>query len=1449
LVPLVLGPLGTTVAVKVTGDPKVALDGEAVTVVVVGARVTPTVAVAVSPVPPLVEVTAEVVLTFEPTEVAVTVTLKVHEPEAAIEAPARLTVLEPAVAVIVPPPQLPDRPLGVETTKPEGSVSVKPTPDSPTVAFGFETVKVRLVEPPKGIDETPNALASVGGATTVTDAVAVLPEPALVEVTVTELFLTPAVVAVTFTENVQVAPAASVAPAKETVAVAFVAVMVPPPQVPLLPGGVDTTKPAGRVSVKPTPVRLNPALFGLLMVKVSDVEPPTGMVAAPNALVIAGGEATDSVAVAVLPVPPLVELTVTELFLAPEVVPVTLTENVQVPPAAMAAPLRLTVLDPAVAVMVPPPQVPVRPLGVETTRPDGNVSVKATPVSATVLAAGLVMVKVSEVVPFNATVEVPKLLAMTGGATTTNVAVAVAPVPPLVEEMAPVVLVKEPAAVPVTLTVMVQVALAAKVAPLRVTLVPPAVAKVLPPQLVVIPRGVATTIPAGRLSVKATPVSDTVALGLATVNDRVVEPPSGTDDAPNALVSVGGATTVIDAVAVLPVPELVVVTVTELFFTPAVVPVTLTENVQDALSPRVAPLRLTLVEPAVAVIVPPPQVPVRPLGVDTTRPAGKVSVKATPVTATALLGLVMVKPNEVEPFSGIVAAPKLLEIEGGVATSSVAIAVLPVPPLVDEMVTELTRAPAVVPSTLTVMVQLPPIGIRIPDAVTVVDPALAMMAASAQVLAAPLGVAMTIPEGKVSVKPTPFSGPFTASVLAAGLVRVKVRVEVPLSATSPGENDLAITGGATTTSVAVAVPPVPPLVEVTAPVVLTSVPAAMPVTFTEKVHDALAANVAPLRLTLVDPAVAVIVPPPHEPVRPLGVLTTRPEGSVSLKAIPDRDTVEFGFDAVKVRLVDPPSGTDDAPNDLDSVGGATTVTEAVAVLPVPPLVEVTVTELFFTPAVVPVTFTENVQAPPSARVAPLRLTLVEAAVAVIVPPPHVPVRPLGVLTTRPLGNESLKAIPVDDPLPAGLVMVKLNVVEPLSAMVLAPKDLAINTGDATNTVAVAVLPVPPLVDVTDTELFLAPEVVAVTLSETVQLLLVARVTPLRLTLPDAGVAVMLPPQDVLKMFGVATTRPAGRVSVNATPTRGTVLAAGLVMVMMSEVVPLRAMLAAPKLLAITGGATTVKVAVAVEPVPPSFEVTAPVVFTWLPAAVPVTFTVKVHDPAGPRAAPLRLTVDEAAVAVIVPPPHEPVRPFGVLTTRPDGNVSVNATPESDTVALGLETVKLSVVDPFSGTDAAPNALVRPGGATTVIDAVDVLPVPPEVELTVTALFFTPAVAPVTLTEKVQLAPALRDAPVRLTVDEAAVAVMVPPPQVPVKPLGVDTTRPEGSVSVNAMPVEVPLAEGLVMVNDRVVEPPSGMVEAPKDLAIMTGPAATVIEALASGPKPPLSEATIEVTLL
>jgi hypothetical protein len=111
-------------------------------------------------------------------------------------------------------------------------------------------------------------------------------------------------------------------------------------------------------------------------------------------------------------------------------------------------------------------------------------------------------------------------------------------------------------------------------------------------------------------------------------------------------------------------------------------------------------------------------------------------------------------------------------------------------------------------------------------------------------------------------------------------------------------------------------------------------------------------------------------------------------------------------------------------------------------------------------------------------------------------------------------------------------------------------------------------------------------------------------------------------------------------------------------------------------------------------------------------------------------APLRLIVT-GAVDINVPPQALVEL---LVTVRPVGKVSLKPTPVSDADEFELVMVKLSVVEPFSGMLDAPNAFEMVGGATTVIEALAVVPVPPLAELTVPVVFVNaPAAEPVTVT--------------------------------------------------------------------------------------------------------------------
>ena len=91
------------------------------------------------------------------------------------------------------------------------------------------------------------------------------------------------------------------------------------------------------------------------------------------------------------------------------------------------------------------------------------------------------------------------------GELTVRLSDAVLPVPPLVDETAPLVFAYVPALVEVTLTVRVHVLPADTGPPLRLTLFPPAVALTVPPQVLDVTAGVVFITPPGYVSENATP--------------------------------------------------------------------------------------------------------------------------------------------------------------------------------------------------------------------------------------------------------------------------------------------------------------------------------------------------------------------------------------------------------------------------------------------------------------------------------------------------------------------------------------------------------------------------------------------------------------------------------------------------------------------------------------------------------------------------------------------------------------------------------------------------------------------------------------------------------------------------------------------------------------------------------------------------------------------------------
>ena len=145
--------------------------------------------------------------------------------------------------------------------------------------------------------------------------------------------------------------------------------------------------------------------------------------------------------------------------------------------------------------------------------------------------------------------------------------------------------------------------------------------------------------------------------------------------------------TFITAVARFPIPPLIATTgVVTSTLRPSSRPTTFTLNVQEALGAMVPPSRLMVDEPAYAVILPPPQDPVSPSGLDIFSPEGRKSPNARPFRAVVALGLLTVKLSFVVWRSLMLAAPKASEIWGGPITVTVAVLlVAPGPLCVEEM--------------------------------------------------------------------------------------------------------------------------------------------------------------------------------------------------------------------------------------------------------------------------------------------------------------------------------------------------------------------------------------------------------------------------------------------------------------------------------------------------------------------------------------------------------------------------------------------------------------------------------------------------------------------------------------------------------------------------------------------------------------------------------------------
>ena len=215
--------------------------------------------------------------------------------------------------------------------------------------------------------------------------------------------------------------------------------------------------------------------------------------------------------------------------------------------------------------------------------------------------------------------------------------------------------------------------MAATVPPTRLMLIAPAAGANVPAQVLLTFGVAATTKLAGKVSVKAKPVS-AIALGLVIIKVSVDGLPAGTLIGANDFAIVGLLTTFNTAVLLATPAAPVCVEATPplvLLYGPARLLVTSTLTVHDVLAATVPPVKLILTSAGAGANVPPQVLTI--LGVAaTTKLTGKASVKAKPLKATAF-GLAIVNVKVDAPPVGIAVGEKALLMVGVAKTLNTAV--------------------------------------------------------------------------------------------------------------------------------------------------------------------------------------------------------------------------------------------------------------------------------------------------------------------------------------------------------------------------------------------------------------------------------------------------------------------------------------------------------------------------------------------------------------------------------------------------------------------------------------------------------------------------------------------------------------------------------------------------------------------------------------------------------
>ena len=389
------------------------------------------------------------------------------------------------------------------------------------------------------------------------------------------------------------------------------------------------------------------------------------------------------------------------------------------------------------------------------------------------------------------------------------------------------------------------------------------------------------------------------------------------------------------------------------------------------------------------------------------------------------------------------------------------------------------------------------------------------------------------------------------------------------------------------------------------------------------------------------------------------------------------------------------------------------------------------------PPVFEVTSTEIVQIEFGARV-PLAKATEDAPATAVKVGPQLLVDTSGVATTIVPGNGSVNPTPVKVA-PAfvfGLFKVNVKVVVPPLGMEVGRNAFEILAGAITNRVAVDGGPVGPLLEVGVAVFVFSPAVVPVTFTVTVQLALAAREGIFRVKEVAPATGAKVPVQEIVPTGVEATTRPAGKVSVNPTLARVPVAASvlGLVIKNVAVEIPLTGILIGSKVFRSVGATRTVSFAKAGGPFPPSTEPTMLVALFFRPTVVPVTVTLNEQFAFGPRVAPASAML----VAVVVRVPPQAAMAPGVVV-RPAGSGSVKLIPLKVAVMSMLLLVRLNVNVLVSPTfiPTGENVLVNLGGPTIVMSAV-AEPVTVFDVVTAALLVYFDSVIPMTSTAKVQV---------------------------------------------------------------------------------------------------------------